>query len=98
MKAKEYFEKYFTDLDTISAEEVMERVLTFMKDMSLETIDICEARHSLTDSCVDGALKDQNNKFNAVGNLIEKKYGRPLLKRNSFIDYWNRRFKQEIKK
>ena len=95
MKATEYFNKYFTDLDTIPAEEVKERIWTFMKDLSEETVDICEKRHSFTGSCLEGALKDQNNKFNSVGNMIEKKYGRPLLKRNGFISFWNKLLEQE---
>lgn len=98
MKAKEYFEKYFTDLDDISVDESNERIIKFMQDLKDETISICDMRHSRLNRSCEGALKDQNNKFNAVGNLIEKKYGRPLFKRNGFINFWHRRFEEEMNK
>ena len=93
MKAKEYFEKYFTELDGLSTEEVNEIVVAFINELSMEVVDICDMRHSRTNSSTEGALKEQNNKFNAVGNLIEKKYGRPLFKRNGFIQYWQEQFR-----
>lgn len=91
MKAKEYFEKYFTDLESPGVDFV-DRVVKFISELSKETICICDARHSRSDSAVDGALKEQNQKFNSVANMIEKKYGRPYLKRNTFIEYWENQF------
>lgn len=95
MKAKEYFEKYFADLESTDEnpnnEIFAERALTFFKEMSNEVIDICDARGSRSDSACEGALKEQNQKFNAVANMVEKKFGHPFLKRNSFLDYWKKK-------
>ena len=94
MKAKEYFEKYFADLESPDVDFV-DITVKFISELSNETISICDARHSRSDSTVDGALKEQNQKFNSVANMIEKKYGRPYLKRNGFIEYWEKRFTAE---
>lgn len=95
MKAKEYFEKYFTDLDSISAEEIENRLRAFFKAMNAESRDICNMRHVKLDSGVLGVLREQTNKWNAVGRLIEKKYGVLLLKQDGFINYWNCRLNRE---
>lgn len=95
MKAKEYFEKYFTDLDSISAEEIYNRLRAFLKAMNEESRDIANMRHVKLDSGVLGVLREQSNKWNAVGRLIEKKYGAPLLKQDGFINYWNCRLNRE---
>ena len=92
MKAKEYFEKYFADVESTDENPnndlVVERGVALFKEMSAEVINILDTRHATRDSALEGALKEQNQKFNSVANMVEKKYGHPFLIRNSFLGYW----------
>lgn len=96
MKGKEYFEKYFGD---VSKAELPDKILDIAKEltkeMTLEALALCDARHSKTNSSIDAALKEMNRRFNSVAVLCEKKYGVPVLKRNSFLKYWESQFTKE---
>lgn len=96
MKAKEYYEKYFSDdLTKIGQEEYEKRVLAFFKDLTNEALKLCETRKTNTNEGLMSALKEMDGRWNSVSNMIEKKYGIPLLKRNGVTYYWNKRFEEE---
>ena len=92
MKAKEYFEKYFADIEASDEnpnnEVFLRRAGKLVQDLTNEALELCDARHSHSNSTVDGVLKEQNQKFNSIANMIEKKYGHAYLKRNGLILYW----------
>ena len=90
MKAKEYFEKYFsTHIDEngaiIRPENLVQTISAFTSEMVDETIELCRSRHSGSVLCFEGALREMNQKFNAVADICEKKFGTPILKRNGFL-------------
>ena len=88
MKAKEYFEKYekpiMDELGTTGIESIRGLVL----EMSKEVEVICEKRNTSHDKAAAAVIKEMNDKWNAIVNLFEKKYGASPLKRDGFKFYW----------
>lgn len=96
MKGKEYFEKYFGDVPKESLDtELPKLVVLLINEMSNEVIALCDARHSRSNSTVDGALKEMNQRYNVVVDMCEKKYGCPVLARSGFLKYWQGQFNKE---
>lgn len=101
MKAIEYVEKYGeflselhrTNLDTVSAPElasITDRLESTMyeifHDFRMEFMAIKNKRNVHTFSGCWSIAKELNDKWNAVINLMEKKYGIGVLQRNSFLN------------
>ena len=87
MKAKEYFDKY----DTLIWEEAHNEAVRndgpmaqMFIEFSSEMKDIIKQRHIKVDSAVPGVIREQNQKWNAVVNMFEKKYGVSPINRNGF--------------
>ena len=87
MKAKEYFEKYEGDIikeamsgDAKGDGPSAKMLIEFTKEMK----QIIEARHVRIDRGVIHVIREQNQKWNAVANLFEKKYGVSPIKRDGF--------------
>lgn len=87
MKAKDYFEKYDAQvwaeahapgIDTNGPTAQM-----FIEFVA-ETKQIIEKRHAQTDSAALAVIDEQNQKWNAVSNMFEKKYGESPIHRNGF--------------
>lgn len=96
MKAKEYFEKYFSPIPDLTDPALVNKAcVDLMVEMSGEIIKLCEGRHSSSNSAVEGAIKEMNQRFNAVRDMCEKKYGEPILKRNGLKNYWEKQFREE---
>lgn len=45
-------------------------------------------RNSRSNNTLLGALRDVNNKWNAIGRGLKKKTGLPILKENGFLIAW----------
>lgn len=88
MKAKDYFDKYEVNMVAFDGENAINVATDILKEMSQEVDTIYKARGCKTNSALAAILKELNNKWNAVGSLFEKKYGRSYLKRNGFIEFW----------
>lgn len=96
MKAKEYFEKYDQDIWTEWQDQEMHRDGPMAKlyiEMSSELRKIMDVRQVNSDSGMLGVLREQNQKWNAILNLFEKKYGKSPISRNGFYMAW----KDELK-
>ena len=85
MKAKEYFKSYEDRIleDTILNNSV-EAAKDLMKDMWMELDDIVKKRSVQKMAALVGAIKEQNQKWNAICNLFEEAHGVSPLKRNAF--------------
>lgn len=85
MKAKEYF-KIYEDriLDDAILNDSVEAAKSLLTDMWRELFDIVEKRNIKKNAALVGAIKEQNQKWNAVCNLFEETHGVSLLKRNAF--------------
>lgn len=88
MKAREYYETYRDGL--ISGEQTyhqMDTVRALFLDMSLEAQELMKARQVKTADGVSSVIKEQNQKWNAIVRLLEKKDGITYYKRNGFQEY-----------
>ena len=82
MKASDYFEKYKERITT------QDGVSDLFIEMSKEVGEIAKERKALTDSASRAIVQEINQKWNALCRMFEKEYGRPVLKRNGFLDFW----------
>ena len=85
MKAKEYF-KIYEDriLEDAVLNNSVEAAKSLLKDMWMELDDIVKKRNVKKIHAVIGAVKEQNQKWNAICNLFEEAYEISPLKRNAF--------------
>ena len=95
MKAKEYFAKY-EDIMGIKEEirvgsDEEKRGKLLMQDLIDEVDAIIALRHAETDGAIISILKEQNDKWNAICRISEKKYGGSLLLTNGFAHLWEKR-------
>ena len=86
MKAQEYFDKYFSQADTLPSGELFERSKAMLKDMGDEFAQLGRARNAKTFSAVVSIVNELNTKWNSVASKVEKKCGEPKLKRNVFYN------------
>lgn len=93
MKAKEYFEKYFGDVDMTQpaqsfANYVQKSGVAILDELIKEANEIVKKRRCKTDDAVEGVIREQNAKWNSIANMVEKKYKAPFFKRNGVKSYW----------
>lgn len=84
MNAKEYFEKYHNGLFEEYQSGEKKYLSNLLKEMLLEVSDILKKRKIQFDRAAIAVVKEQNDKWNALANLLEKKYGVVILKRDGF--------------
>ena len=89
MKAIELYEKYKDQLDPKSSLATrQEAVKNILLDLSTEVSKICEERKVQRISAVIAVIREQNQKWNALCNILLKLYGTELLIRNGFKNFW----------
>ena len=86
MKAQEYFEKYFSDLDIYNLEQIDKTVKEMVSEFASEIKQLAEQRKSEKNSVAVAIVNEQNAKWNSVAAKVEKKFGFPVLKRNSIYN------------
>ena len=84
MKAQEYFDKYFSNINT--AEEIEKNGKEMFRDFAGEYSDIAKKRSVKTTDGAVGVVRELNDKWNSVAGKVEKKFGIKCLKRNAI---WN---------
>lgn len=91
-KALYYVDKYADALliyVTNGNQAEIDRIITELyMDLSNDVTEICEMRHSRTNNTFFGALRDTNNKWNAIKRGFEKRIGFPIIKENGFVNAW----------
>lgn len=88
MKAKEYYEKYEFSLHSNDDATINKGLSDMMLEMARESEKMIQGRHAKSNSALVGVLNEQNNKWNAVITLDEKKYGGSMIARNGFKAFW----------
>ena len=92
MKAKEYVEEYANAILLFYKngylDEIDKIIKTIFISLSEDVEDICEMRHSRSNDTLFGAIKQENDKWNAIRKGFEKKIGLPVLKRDGFARFW----------
>lgn len=86
MKAKDYYEQYGEAVLSESyhddkCDELSKLVIAFMREMK----EIIDERRIKTDRGTVAVIKEQNEKWNALSAIFEKKHGVTPLKRNGFL-------------
>lgn len=94
MKAKEYVEEYANAIllfyQNRQLDEINKIIRTIFISLNEEVNDICEMRHSTHNNALFGAIKQENDKWNAIRKGFEKKIGLPVLKRDGFVRFWSK--------
>lgn len=92
MKAKEYVEEYANTIllfyQNGLLDEIDKIIKTIFISLSEDVEDICKMRHSTHNNTLIGAIKQENDKWNAIRKGFEKKIGLPVLKRDGFARLW----------
>lgn len=92
MKAKEYVEEYANTILLLYEKRHLDEIDKIIKkifiSLSEDVEDICEMRHSTHNNALFGAIKETNDKWNAIRRGFEKKIGLPVLKRDGFARFW----------
>ena len=96
MKAKEYFDKYNENIyyETTNTGDT-NSVSMLLRDMLQELLDICKKRNVVLDSAAIAVAREQNDKWNAISRLFEKKYNVTILKKDGFTKWLNREMAKE---
>lgn len=84
MKATEYFEKYFKNIDAQhpTEKEILNSASLMMKEMMNEIDVLSKARKVSTGVGLVGIVKEINDKWNSVVSKTTKHFSVQLLKRN----------------
>lgn len=87
MKAKEYYEKFkgLAEAEDTEAGEICWSILMAFSDDMLE---VCKVRNVKRNEAVVGVIKEQNQKWNAMIHIFEKKHGECMLAPNGFLHFW----------
>lgn len=85
MKAKEYFSKYESNLMSEEKNIRWTAAGDLGGELCNEALQLFKDRHAQRAGALAAIFKEQNQKFNAIVSMLEKKYGFSTLKRNGFI-------------
>lgn len=87
MKAKEYYEQIMAK-NPQTADEMANAVGEVVEGLHQETKDMIEQRKIKRDDALRAVIREQNNKWNAIVGLFEKKQGISPIRRNAYLDAW----------
>jgi len=95
MKAIDYFDTYRTKLcqPLISSEEATEVCKTIFFKFCDETKKLAEIRHVKEDAGLISIIKEQNDKWNCLVRILQKKHGMSVLKEDGFAKFWEHEIK-----
>jgi hypothetical protein len=84
MKAKEYYTQCRDGLRSTDPDEFRKASGDLLFGMMYEMQQILKARHAQYNSAAIAAIKEFDQKYNAVVSLFEKEYGNAPIERNGF--------------
>lgn len=87
MKAQEYFEKYFKNLE-ITLPNIVESSKQMFNDFNDEIGYLMKQRNCKTHSVAIAIIKELNQKWNSVVEKVHKHFGFECLKRNVIWNYY----------
>lgn len=92
MKAVDYFEQYGERIcEEFKPNGDVKPISDLVVAFGVEMKEIMENRHVKTDAGALSVLKEQNQKWNALCSVFEKKKGFTPIIRNGFLLYMNER-------
>ena len=84
MKAKEYYVQCRDGLMSTDRDVFIEAARVLLYGMMKEMQQVLIARHAQSDSAAISAVKEFEQKYNAVVSLFEKEFGKSPIKRDGF--------------
>lgn len=87
MKAKEYYELIMAK-NPQTADEMANAVGDVVDGLNKEAKEIIKKRNIRRNDAVRAVIREQNNKWNAIAGLFEKKQGISPIRRNAYLDAW----------
>lgn len=84
MKAAEYCDKYASLFQGANEERCKELVGLLAQEFAAELQQTIKTRHIKLSTGLDSAIREQNDKWNAMVRLFEKKLGASPVVRNGF--------------
>lgn len=87
MKAKEYYEQIMAK-NPQTAEEMAIAVGDVVIGLNREAAELVKKRNAKRNDAVRAVIREQNNKWNAIVGLFEKKQGISPIRRNAYLDAW----------
>lgn len=91
MKAKEYFDNYGPMIMLTNEKESDKYLKGLLLDMNTEVLEIVEKRNAKKNEAAAAVLREQNEKWNAIGRLFKKVYGHSPLAEDGFKNFWIQR-------
>ncbi len=88
MKARDYYDKYSSDLLYDSKINSHVAIFDLFMEISDEVVDICKQRNVSSNDAVASVIKEINDKWNAICRLFVKFHGFSPLKEDGFINYY----------
>lgn len=85
MKAQEYFEMFFKDLEP-TLPNIVESAKQMLSEFSGEITPLIQKRRSNSNSAIEGIVRELNQKWNSVVEKVHKHFGFKCLNRNVI---WN---------
>lgn len=87
MKAKEYYESIIAK-NPQTADEMANAVGDVVIGLNREAAELFKKRNARRNDAVRAVIREQNNKWNAIVGLFEKKQGISPIRRNAYLDAW----------
>lgn len=87
MKAKEYYEQIMAK-NPQTADEMAIAVGDVVIGLNREAAELVKKRNAKRNDAVRAVIREQNNKWNAIVGLFEKKQGISPIRRNAYLDVW----------
>lgn len=87
MKAKEYYESIIAK-NPQTADEMANAVGDVVIGLNREAAELFKKRNARRNDAVRAVIREQNNKWNAIVGLFEKKQGASPIRRNAYLDAW----------
>ena len=84
MTAKEYFDEYFGEIETIDQETMDEIAINLLLDMANEVNHIAVEKEVTEDDVLRSLIDIQNDKYNMVRDMFNEKYSNYELKKDAF--------------
>lgn len=84
MTAKEYFDEYFGEIETMDQETMDEISINLLLDMANEVNIIAIGRGVTEDDVLEGLIEVQNDKYNMLCDMFNEKYTEFTLKKDAF--------------
>lgn len=83
-RAREYYEKYEDSI----REDPEKAAVALLKEFSGEVKELCDKRHVKKDGAIYAILRELNQKWNALSNIVKKEQGASPIRVDGFRRFY----------